>query len=181
MSWVKPHNVDEFVAVQQRYLDRGELLTLDPSTVLEFTKPVTFTLRGTKFPTGLWAYGSIFRWRTDGTWDKTMLRYTTDGHENQYFTLRGLTVEADQTGGAQASPDKVLCVDARSGAAIRGADIADVTIEGCVTGIWIEGEGFESYVRHPRLSWCRRAGIVVRHGYDTDLPQGERAVCSNIF
>lgn len=181
-----PHSVDEFVKAQQWCLDNGRMLTLASATVLEFTQPVTFILRGTKFPTGLSAYGALFKWRTDGNWERTMLRYTTtnpDGqaYENQYFTLRGLTVNADQTGGSQASPQKVLCVDALHGAAIRGADIADVTIEGCVNGIWVEGEVFESYIRHPRLSWCRNAGIVVRHGYDTDLPPAERAVCSNIF
>jgi len=175
-----PHTVDEFVKAQQWCLDNGRMLTLASATVLEFTQPVEFILRGTKFPVGLNANNALFKWKTDGNWERTMLRYTTtnpDGqaYENQYFTLRNLIVQADQTGGAQASPGKVLCVDAQSGAAIRGADIADVTIEGCVNGIWVEGEVFESYIRHPRLSWCRNAGIVVRHGYDVP------GVCSNIF
>jgi len=174
-GFYKPANVDDFCAAQQAALDDGRMLMLDPSTVLEFSQPAVFTLRGTKFPTGLWAYGSLFKWRTDGNWERTMLRYTTAGAENQYLTIKGLTVQADQTNGAQASPGKVLCIDAVSNAAIRGATIDDVTIEGCVNGIWIEGEVFESYIRHPRLSWCRHAGIVVRHGYD--IP----GVCSNIF
>src|SRR5215475_4274252 len=111
---ILPHSVDEFVKAQQWCLDNGRMLTLHPATTLEFTQPVEFILRGTKFPTGLNANRALFKWRTDGNWERTMLRYTTtnpDGQsfENQYFTLTGLTVQADQTGGAQASPGKVLC------------------------------------------------------------------------
>src|SRR5262245_7457615 len=73
-GFYKPNSVADFVAAQQKCLDDGHILMLDPSTVLEFTAPVEFKARGTKFPTGLWAYGSLFKWKTDGNWMHTMLR-----------------------------------------------------------------------------------------------------------
>jgi len=66
-------------------------------------------------------------------------------------------------------------IEARSGAAIRGAQIDDLCGQGCQSGLWIEGEVFESYINSPRLSWCRNAGIVLRQGYD--IP----GVLSNVY
>jgi len=174
---VKPASVDEFVRQLQWHLDNGGMMVLDPTTDLELTHPVTFTLRGGwSWPNGLSAYGARFRWKTDGDWTRTMFTFkTAEGEENHYFTLRGLGINGDQTGGAQASPLALLRIEARSGAAIRGAQIDDLCGEGCQTGIWVEGEVFESYINRPRLSWCRNAGIVCRHGYD--IP----GVLSNIY
>lgn len=175
-GWYKPNSVADFVAAQQKCLDDGKMLMLDPSTVLEFTTPVEFKLRGGfSFPNGLWAYGAQFKWKTDGDWTRRMLTYKTEGQENQYFTIKGLSINGDQTGGSQASPDRLLYVEGRSGAAIRGFQIDDFTWEGCLHGLWIEGEVFEGYVNRPRGSWSRHAGIVCRHGYD--IP----GVFSNVY
>ena len=64
----------------------------------------------------------------------------------------------------------------RYGATVRGMLIENFTAEGGQTGIWLEGEVFESYLNHPRMSWMRNAGIVCRHGYP-EMP----GVLSNIF
>jgi hypothetical protein len=172
----KPNCVADFVAAQQKCLDEGSLLMLDPSTRLEFTEEVKFTLRsGFNVAHGLWAYGTQFSWRTDGDWTRRMITYTTDGRENQYFTLQGLSINGDLTGGAQASPERLITIEAMSGAAIRGFQIDDFTWQGCQTGLWIEGEVFEGYVNRPRGSWSRNAGIVCRHNYD--IP----GVLSNVY
>jgi hypothetical protein len=176
-GFYKPNSVADFVAAQQKCLDEGRMLMLDPSTELEFSAPVKFTLRGGfSVAHGLWAYGTRFKWKVpDGDWTHRMITYTTDGQENQYFTLQGLSINGDQTGGSQPSPERLITVEARSGAAIRGFQIDDFTWQGCQTGLWLEGEVFEGYVNRPRGSWSRTAGIVCRHNYD--IP----GVLSNVY
>src|SRR5215468_1523411 len=162
MPFAHPNSVDDFVQQLQWYLDNGGIMILDPATDLEVTAPMKFTLRGNErnrpWAHGLSAYGARFRWKTDGDWTRNMFYFRTDGEENQNFTLRGLNINGDQTGGAQASPGALIRIEATSGAAIRGAQIDDVCGEGCVNGIWIEGEVFESYINRARLAWCRNSG-----------------------
>jgi hypothetical protein len=175
-GFYKPNCVADFVAAQQKCLDEGRMLVLDPSTTLEFTEGVTFTLRGGfNVANGLWAYGTRFLWKSDNTWAHRMITYTTDGQENQYFTLQGLSINGDQTNGSMGSPERLITIEARSGAAIRGFQIDDFTFQGGQTGLWIEGEVFEGYVNRARGSWMRHAGIVCRHNYD--IP----GVLSNVY
>jgi len=175
-GFYRPNSVEDFVVAQQKCLDDGCLLMLDPSTRLEFTEGVHFTLRGGfAFPNGLWAYGAQFSWKNDSDWTHRMITYETDGHENQYFTLQGLSINGDQSGGALPGPERLVTLQAKSGAAVRGFQIDDFTFQGCQTGLWIEGEVFEGYVNRARGSWCRNAGIVCRHNYDVP------GVLSNVY
>lgn len=180
-GFYRPNSVEDFCAAQQKCLDDGRVLMLDPSTDLEVSAPLPpFILRQHSFANGLWAYGARFRWKVpDGEWSHTMFTYSTDGgpdgQESQYFTLAGLSINGDQTGGSQPSPQRLVDLHARSGRAIRGFQIDDLSCMGGQTGLWIEGEVFEGYVNRMRASWMRNAGIVCRHQYD--IP----GVLSNVY